>query len=422
MSNKKTYIIITIEILISIGFILFGVFYNKNNNKFSNNNSNNTIPNNNILPNNPLNNNNDIENQIENIENIENVEDIKNYTIIFESDLLYGKSILIFNKENYKIISLDNIYECAFYDFLSFEDIDDEDYVVGDILQILKIKEMNSDYKIEQINDDFKKLIIDILSKLRPNIDKNIQIDNLEVDVDKHINSITFDLISNGINYPTILTFDNYGKKEEEVIETIYQNMFTLQNKKVTLEYDISINNKLHKVKVNYFGSNKAEVYLDDKLIVKSFNYGIYSKYYNIFGEFLNDKFEKLDYGIITGTDKKEYLYLYINDNIGEQGIESKLYIINENGKILNTLINAFSNTGFQIGENIISYNTSDDVEIVNYTKVENNIIYYYDFKSICKNESQNAFEYKITIQDDKLNYELLNTFKDVLISGGACE
>ena len=422
MSNKKTYIIITIEILISIGFILFGVFYNKNNNKFSNNNSNNTIPNNNILPNNPLNNNNDIENQIENIEKIENVEDIKNYTIIFESDLLYGKSILIFNKENYKIISLDNIYECAFYDFLSFEDIDDEDYVVGDILQILKIKEMNSDYKIEQINDDFKKLIIDILSKLRPNIDKNIQIDNLEVDVDKHINSITFDLISNGINYPTILTFDNYGKKEEEVIETIYQNMFTLQNKKVTLEYDISINNKLHKVKVNYFGSNKAEVYLDDKLIVKSFNYGIYSKYYNIFGEFLNDKFEKLDYGIITGTDKKEYLYLYINDNIGEQGIESKLYIINENGKILNTLINAFSNTGFQIGENIISYNTSDDVEIVNYTKVENNIIYYYDFKSICKNESQNAFEYKITIQDDKLNYELLNTFKDVLISGGACE
>lgn len=169
--------------------------------------------------------------------------------------------------------------------------------------------------------------------------------------------------------------------------------------------------------------------------------------YYNVTGkntfsiDNINKNFNINNFKIITGIDNKEYLLIATNMENAEVGYSDILYVYNDNLELLSGDFNSSScldekgftiysrGSGVQVKEDPWYKNTfsnnleknSDGWSSVR-VKIENDQIYY--LYPILNNEdsSTGTLEERVyTINNGKLTYKTINTYKIINASGGAC-
>ena len=219
--------------------------------------------------------------------------------------------------------------------------------------------------------------------------------------------------ISEDANYTT-KCINNFN---EENLKKVYTSTLNYNNYSFKIDYAL-------KAGPDGFGIF-GKLYFNDTLIDTMFSYNMSA---------INENYEidinKIDYlfsnkfiKIIKGIDNQDYILCYTY-HAAPSGTEANVNILNKEGKILETLVYAYGGVSFEKNEELIEYKKGDGVflgsQIV--LKVVDNVIYYYDFSDYFNynyDKNLSAREYKITINNDKLNYELLNTITDITSSGG---
>lgn len=221
--------------------------------------------------------------------------------------------------------------------------------------------------------------------------------------------------------YNLLFYNDNISDKEKKKNIQIINNLTTnINNEEIfinSLSQNIDVNGSSHNItfKYTYYKYYEAipphilmEMYYDNNLLGSRIIFDINFEQLN-----------KTNYiNKIKGIDNKDYLTFY-DYKLYPSGEEEKLIIFNEQGKVLTTLYNINGNTGFdsrnENGCYIIGYDCSNQV----LTKVYSNYITYFNYD--CTSENFDTVnEYKLTINNDKINIEKLNTFNNIQISGGS--
>lgn len=229
---------------------------------------------------------------------------------------------------------------------------------------------------------------------------------------------------------------ENSNSNEEK---PILKDGVTLKNtyqegNDIIQEYEVILNGIKNNFKINYTYSNCYDI-----------SYCINGKYndYNLYyGEFYNmnidnlftaqtieQKFNESNFKIIKGNDKKDYLLIYAFDSlyIFDENLEIVKYGIDSNwyeGDNKNAFIMA-STTNIPVLDNYyddalnICDNWDSDICSI-YVKVENNQIYYLT-PNISYNDYINNYDFGTpieveervyTINNGKLTYEIINTYK----------
>lgn len=210
-------------------------------------------------------------------------------------------------------------------------------------------------------------------------------------------------------------------KKVEKVTSNISNN--TLSE-----VFNVQLNNTRHKVKMEYNVTFEKKnktiidlvIYIDGKVMFQDkVSEGITAKKVeNLFlNENINSYVRLSENNIkIIENDKKQYLVI----NVGYYSSYGvlKYFIFDDRGKSLN-------DEGIIVLDESLKYTDSDkkeldiyyDIERKTMAKIDKNNIYALEYK----NEDKNGIleEYKYSINNNKLNKELLNTYENIkLVSG----
>ena len=242
---------------------------------------------------------------------------------------------------------------------------------------------------------------------------------------------------------------DNKETKKDDNKENVVsdKNNLIIKNPGIKLGeevYNIKLNNKNKKLRVEYNNYPKSEIDLDDKYGYYYITYTVYLDNVKIYDNqiswnFYNelddikklasaDKTFKLDYSagikthIIKGTDNKEYL-LIRKELYGEIYYADKLVIVNDMGKKLGDL-SITKDTSFTItGKNSSKYK-----EYWYYYYTNNKLFYINPTEAMCKNNELDYLnsvidfdEYEITINNDKIiSKKTGDTYKGTDIAGAS--
>ena len=241
--------------------------------------------------------------------------------------------------------------------------------------------------------------------------------------------------ISNPIYKPDFGPYylDFYGDSGKEALYEFNEaNYFTIDN------FDITINNSKHIVTVvynyAYTGCNyealcptvNRKIFIDNKYIGTSSIYPMEESYssaslvFDLTEEHKNEikKFADFDinkvkitddyFKILKGTDNKEY-FVFITGNVeANYSQHSYVTIINENGKVINDeIFYDVVTADFTVADTNVKLRFKAEIydDYIEYS--------YYDSDKGTFNIA------KLTISNDKVNYEIIKTYDNVIGSGG---
>ena len=257
----------------------------------------------------------------------------------------------------------------------------------------------------------------------KDNNEQNNENENDNNEVSKPISKPNFDL--------SIL---DSGDSLSEALEN-----FNRKNYSTVDNFDLTINNSKHNVTVvygyyygNYPGPGcdldgiiNTKIFIDNKnvgnvfvhstnecFIADDLDKNITERHKNIIKQFIdldinNIKINNEYFKIVKGTDNKEYI-AFITGTIGVDTASNYITIINEDGKILtNEIINQNNNTSFGI--------PNTDESLRENAKIYDNYIEYsyYDWDKETFNIA------KLTLNNDKINYEIIKSYDNVIVAGG---
>lgn len=272
-------------------------------------------------------------------------------------------------------------------------------------------------------------------------------------------------VISSGVTYMILdneknnkAPNENNGENKEPIT---LENSVKLEkeyelNDKIFQEYTIVLNNKKQILKIEYSYTfneqegyvvkgiwNQNEIYFDTyQSNSEVFNKTDLKKFYTV--DHIKKAINENNFQFIKGTDDKSYLTITSVQNY-EYGPLKQFYIINDNLKIINKQFNQYGTDINNNGDNAMiivgesSFMTTNDLEAHTYKgalkvctplntcnsnlKIENDKIYY--LNPVLKNESdwqENDYgtleERVYTINNNKLEYKVENTYKITAIAG----
>ena len=114
--------------------------------------------------------------------------------------------------------------------------------------------------------------------------------------------------------------------------------------------------------------------------------------------------------------------YYFVNNYVGGS-TNSYLKVFNSNGLELGNFINSSSTLEVvQIKNSNVTnkFNYGDDEDIFNFTIIKNNYIMIYGIdEAIKENNFDSINEYKIIIENNKLNYTFIKNYDNIQVSGG---
>lgn len=294
------------------------------------------------------------------------------------------------------------------YEFKIFDDIDvtsviiNDDYTsitlsANDILTFEKNLNGIAYYSkdLKGVNIIFKDKYVSTIKLQYENGTKSMKFYNLNTNVDKEI--------------------DNIKTKLKEV-----ENDFNFEKIETS---NIVLNGKNHTLKLH----NYNDIFFDDdnNLVMLLTKYDIYYDDLKIDDKPYDKTKVTNNFKVVKGSDNKDYLTYYGTDRHSMTGQDIHLFVLDEYGRTIKKLVHqvagrsAVNNDGSSLGyDGTISYK--------GYTKIFDDYIMYLDFgveadRTYCQDLSGEAKEYKITIDNGKLNYELVNTHTGISYAGATC-
>ncbi len=197
-------------------------------------------------------------------------------------------------------------------------------------------------------------------------------------------------------------------------------------NKKISVEYIFNVNENVNE----NFGNADEDIVIEyitkliynDK-IIDSFSNNFLLKKDSV-ADFVKNK--NIPYKIskenIKSIDNGFAYYYFINNYIGGS-TNSYLKVFSSNGVELGNFINS-SNTleVIQIDNSgiINKFNYNDDDDLFNFTMIKNNYIMIYGIdEAIKQNNFDSINEYKLVIENNKLNYIFIKKYDNIQVSGG---
>lgn len=266
--------------------------------------------------------------------------------------------------------------------------------------------------------------------------DKDGSNDNVDKDNNEQDDENDNNEVSKPISKPNFdLSILDSGDSLSEALEN-----FNRKNYSTVDNFDLTINNSKHNIMVvyNYVYQEYGQIgcsfdpTLDTKIFIEGKEIGkvfinpinecfmiednldstITEKHKNEIKQFTDFDINKVkitdDYfKIVKGTDNKEYI-AFITGTIGVDTASNYITIINEDGKILtNEIINQNNNTSFGI--------PNTDESLRENAKIYDNYIEYsyYDW-------DKETFNFaKLTLNNDKINYEIIKSYDNVIVAGG---
>ncbi len=266
---------------------------------------------------------------------------------------------------------------------------------------------------------------------------------------------ITYMIATNNNKTEPKEELNNNSNNEQDVEEPVLKDSVTLKNtyqedNTIIQEYEIVLNNKVNDINIKYnYQSDEAynnDIHEiignlnDNKLVVMGYNNNLGEEKYtkeSIFNEKnIENIFNEENFSIIKGRDNKSYLLVQTIDIDALDGYSrSNLYLYNDNLELISKNIisqkespDYTSYDGFIINNFIgnipceykdhspLYERTFKKVSTIDgneqYTKVENNQIYFL-FPKINTNGSGGTLEERVyTINNNKLEYKVINTYK----------
>lgn len=129
----------------------------------------------------------------------------------------------------------------------------------------------------------------------------------------------------------------------------------------------------------------------------------------------INEVKEKMsfkDIHIIKGIDNKEYFVIYKN-TFTPSGEGLDIYIFNDKGILLKKLTNKDANSSvYRIVDSEYIYYENG------YTELHDNYILFYSASNNDECENITMNQYKLTINNDKMNYEFIKSYKQNNVAG----
>lgn len=233
----------------------------------------------------------------------------------------------------------------------------------------IKLKKEKNDITDNKTQDEY----IEDLKNLK--IDDNIQIDNnKEIEIEYIFN------VNENVD-------ENFGNVDEDIVVE-YITKLTYNDKII----DSFVNNfLLKKDSIDEFIKNKNIPYIMNK-----------------------ENFYSIDNGFA--------YYYFINNYVGGS-TNSYLKVFNSNGIELGNFINSsstFEVVQIQNSDIINKFNYGNDDDLFNFTMIKNNSIMIYGIdEAIKENNFDFINEYELTIENNKLNYNFLNKYDNIEVSGG---
>ncbi len=258
---------------------------------------------------------------------------------------------------------------------------------------------------------------------------------------------ISFGVIAFGIYFASTYEFENKQNHEKENIELNNNEINLIKNDDIKLEsiletesgivetYKITINglekelsltftkeideeNKVWSIKANY-KDNLVYYYMES--FIDEENIETYNK------NMIKNSFNESNFKFIKGKDDKNYLIIISNIGNNLAGREEKMYILNQDLEFVNNDLLDYAGNSNTYGMSIMSTYTSYKLGEVTYpwytdvfkicnnmsdcyinVKLENNKIYYL----VPDKNYENLEERVYTLNNNKLSYEIINTYK----------
>ena len=240
------------------------------------------------------------------------------------------------------------------------------------------------------------------------------------------INTNTLDNKNPGYN-----DSEEENKTTEEYIEDLKKLKIddTVQiddNKKVSIQYIFDVNENVDEnfgnvdedivveyiTKLTYNG--KTIDSFSNNFLLKKDSIEEFIKNKNIPYMMNKEKFYSIDNGFP--------YYYFVNNYVGGS-TNSYLKVFNSNGLELGNFINSSSTLEVvQIKNSNVTnkFNYGDDEDIFNFTIIKNNYIMIYGIdEAIKENNFDSINEYKIIIENNKLNYTFIKNYDNIQVSGG---